>query len=691
MHRQIKFCALAGTAMLMLAGSPAFAQQATAPAADKAQIMAPKRAPKPQLGTYGFDAAGMDLSVAPGDDFYDYANGTWAKNTPIPADKANYGMFTALDDLSKERVRKIIEEVKDDPASKIGRAYRSFLDTATIEARGLTPIKPWLDEIRAAKTKADYQALLLKAAPMGVAGPIRSTVGQDDAQPDHYIFAMFQGGTNLPDRDMYITDSEKMVTLRTAYLGWLTQMLTMAGESDAQARAAAVLDLETRIARIHWTREDSSDAKKTYNKFSLAETAQLSSPTLDVPALLRGTDPAITTLLISQPSAVKGTADALEATPLQVLKDQLLINSLRTFSPYLPKAFDDATFAFFGTTLQGTPEQQERWKRGVELVEGVVGEEVGRIYAERHFPAEYKTEMNKLVRNVLDAMGRRIDALAWMQPQTKARAKAKLANFTVKVGYPDQWRDYGALDIKADDLIGNVVRSNQFDRAYDLGKLGTPIRRWEWGMLPQTVNAYANFNMMEVVFPAAILQPPFFDPNADAAVNYGGIGAVIGHEISHHFDDQGAKFDEKGALADWWTEADVAAFDTATKALIAQYDAYEPLPGEHVKGEFTLGENIGDLAGLTIAYDAYKHSLDGKDAPVLGGMTGDQRFFLGWAQVWRRSYREANLRQRLLTDPHAPSKERAAVVRNLDAWYEAFKPKAGEKLYLPPAQRVRIW
>jgi putative endopeptidase len=299
--------------------------------------------------------------------------------------------------------------------------------------------------------------------------------------------------------------------------------------------------------------------------------------------------------------------------------------------------------------------------------------------------------MNKLVANVLDAMGRRIDALTWMQPQTKVRAKAKLKNFTVKVGYPDKWRDYAGLEVKSDDLFGNAVRSNQFDYAYMLDKLGGPVRKWEWGMLPQTVNAYANFGMMEVVFPAAILQPPFFDPKADPAVNYGGIGAVIGHEISHHFDDQGAKYDEKGALRDWWTPADVKAFDPASKALVAQYDAYEALPGEHVKGEFTLGENIGDLAGLTIAYDAYKHSLGGKKAPVVGGYTADQRFYLGWAQIWRRNYREANLRARLLTDPHSPSTQRAWVVRNLDPWYAAFQPKAGQKLYLEPAKRVRIW
>ncbi|MBO9574165.1 MAG: M13 family metallopeptidase [Sphingobium sp.] len=683
MFRPLLAAALAGSALALCASS--FAQTASAP-----KTAAPAKG-KAQLGAFGFDDTGMDKSVAPGDSFYDYSNGIWAKNTPIPADKSNYGMFTKLEDLSKERVRGIIDEVKADPNSKVGRAYASFMDTGAIEARGFAPIRPWLDEIKAVQSKADYGKLLLKAADMGVGGPVGSTVGQDDRHPDAYILGIFQGGTGLPDRDMYLVDNDKMAAIRTAYVAYLAKVLTLAGEPNAQARADAVMALETSIAKVQWNREDSSDAIKTYNRFTLADTAKLSSATLDLPAMLRATSPKIGDVLVAQPTAVKGIADLLEATPLDVLKDQLLINSLRDFAPYLPKAIDEATFAFFGTTLQGTPQQEERWKRGVGFVEGSLGEEVGRIYAERFFPAENKAAMNVLVHNVLDAMGRRIDRLSWMQPATKLRAKAKLANFTVKVGYPDRWRDYSGLEVKADDLFGNAVRSNQFDRAYVLSRLGSPIRRWEWGMLPQTVNAYANFSMMEVVFPAAILQPPFFDLNADPAVNYGGIGAVIGHEISHHFDDQGSKYNEKGELSTWWTDADVKAFETATKALVAQYDAYEPLPGEHVKGEFTLGENIGDLAGLTIAYDAYKASLKGKPAPVIGGLTGDQRFFLGWAQVWRRGYREANLRQRLLTDPHSPSPQRVAVVRNLDAWYAAFRPKTGQKLYLAPEKRVRIW
>lgn len=673
---------LAGTAIVG-AATALSARETPAPAAETGS--------KPQLGAFGFDEQGMDKSVAPGDDFYGFANGGWAKATAIPADKSNYGMFTALDDLSKERVKTMLDAVRGDASSMVGRAYSSYLNTAAVEARGLAPIQPWLGKIKALNDKAGYTALVVEGAKMGVPGPFGGYVGQDDKLPETYIFTMSQGGTGLPDRDMYLVDNPKMAAIRTAYVAHLAKLLELAGETDGAARAAAVMALETEIAKVQWTREDSSDAAKTYNKFGLAQTAQFSTPTLDVQGALRALSPKITQVLISQPTAVKGIAGILDKAPIAVLKDQMLLRSLDGLSNYLPDAIANENFAFYGTALQGTPQREARWKRAVTFTEGALGDAVGKEYAAKYFPPEYKAEMNKLVANVLDAMGRRIDGLDWMQPQTKARAKAKLKNFTVKVGYPDKWRDYAGLEVKADDLFGNAVRSNQFDYQYMLDKLGEPVRKWEWGMLPQTVNAYANFGMMEVVFPAAILQPPFFDPKADPAVNYGGIGAVIGHEISHHFDDQGAKYNEKGELSDWWTPADVKAFEAAGKALVAQYDAYEALPGEHVKGEFTLGENIGDLAGLTIAYDAYKHALGGKAAPVIGGYSGDQRFYLGWAQVWRRNYREANLRQRLLTDPHAPSIQRAWVVRNLDPWYAAFQPKAGQKLYLEPGKRVRIW
>ena len=647
-------------------------------------------APKPQIGAFGFDTTGMDRTVAPGDNFYQYANGTWAKNTPIPADKSNYGMFTLLDDLSKERTRTIIEEAAKDPNSKIGAAYASFLDEAGVEAKGLAPFQPWLNEIKALDSKAGYPALIAKADRMSISHPFPSFIGLDDKVNTQYAFTLFQGGLGLPDRDYYVTDDERMRGIRAKYLEHLTNVLTLAGEANAAARAKAILDFETRIARVHWTQVESRDAQKTYNKMTLAE-LQKRAPGFDFAALLGGVGITTTELIVAQPSAIVGTARLIRQAPLAVLKDQLLVRSLDGYAAYLPAAFDKESFAFYGTVLSGTPEQESRWKRAVNFTVGSLSDDVSRLYVDRYFPPETKAAADELVRNVLAAMGRRIDQLSWMQPQTKARAKAKLANFTTKIGYPSQWRDFSGLEIRRDDLIGNAMRSAAFEHAYQVGKLGGPIRKWEWGMTPMTINAYANFSMMEIVFPAAILQPPFFDPNADPAINYGGIGAVIGHEISHHFDDQGSKYDEQGRLADWWTPADVQAFEAASKALVTQYDAYEVLPGGRIKGAFTLGENIGDLAGLTVAYDAYKASLGGSEAPVLDGTTGDQRFYLGWAQVWRRNYREANLRQRLITDPHSPSEQRVWIVRNLDPWYPAFGIQAGQRLYLAPDQRVRIW
>lgn len=644
----------------------------------------------PELGNFGFDESGMDRSTAVGDNFYLFANGEWLKTNEIPADKSNYGMFTKLDDLSKERVKTLLDEAVKDPKSKMGIAYATYLDEAAIEQKGLAPIAPLLNEVRGVATHKQFEALLPRLAPKGVGALFGGFVGQDDKNPDAYIFQIYQGGTGLPDRDMYLVDNPKYEEIRTAYKAYLAKMLSHAGETDAEARANAIFETEKKIAAVQWTREDSSDATKVYNKLTLADLDRL-APQISISTILKKVSPAIGDVLVGQPSALAGTAKIFAETDIGVFKDQLLVTALATYSGALPKAIDDTVFAFYGTALAGTPQQQARWKRGIGFVEGALSDEIGAAYAARYFPPETKAAANELVRNVVAAMGRRIEGLDWMQSATKAKAKQKLANFTTKIGYPDQWHDYAKLNIVKGDAFGNAVRANEFGFADNMSKLGQPIRRWEWGMLPQTINAYANFSMNEIVFPAAILQPPFFDPKADPAINYGGIGAVIGHEISHHFDDQGSKYDQDGRLSDWWTEADVAAFKKASEALIKQYDAYEIFPGAHVKGEFTLGENIGDLAGLTVAYDAYKASLGGKEAPVIDGFTGDQRFFLGWAQVWRRNYREANLRNRLITDPHSPSEQRVWVVRNLDKWYEAFQPKQGEKLYLAPGERVRIW
>ena len=682
--------------IILLAATTALAGCSASPPPEVAAPAAPAEAPpppapKPELGTFGFDTAGMDRSVQPGDNFYRFANGIWAKNTPIPADKSNYGMFTRLDDISKERTRAIIEETARDPNSKIGSAYTAFLDTAAIEAKGLAPIQPWLGEIKGLGNRSGYAALAAKAGRYGIGIPFGLFVGQDDKSPDRYVTQMFQGGIGMPDRDYYLLTDARMQGIRAKYLAHLTKVLELAGEANAAARAKALLDFETEVAKVHWTQVDSRDATKTYNLMQLAK-LQADAKGFGWATFLRDSGlSAATEVNVAQPSAINGIARLVSRAPLQVLKDQLLIRSLDQYAAVLPKAFDDEAFAFYGTTLSGTPQQEERWKRAVTFTTGALADDVSQIYVQRHFPPETKAAADALVRNVVAAMGRRIDSLTWMAPETKVRARAKLANFRTKIGYPERWKDYSALEIRRDDPLGNAMRAAQWAHDDNITRLGEPIRRWEWGMTPMTINAYANFGMQEIVFPAAILQPPFFDPNADPAINYGGIGAVIGHEISHHFDDQGAKYDENGRLNEWWTEADKKAFEAAGKALVAQYDAYEIFPGANIKGAFTLGENIGDLAGLTIAHDAWKQSLGGAEAPVLDGFTGDQRFYLGWAQVWRRNYREANLRQRLITDPHSPSEQRAAVVRNLDPWYPAFSVQPGQKLYLPPEQRVRIW
>ena len=656
-----------------------------------AVVAEPQAAPAPnaQVGAYGFDTEGMDTSVRPGDDFYQFANGAWAKNTPIPADKSNYGAFTRLQDVSQQRVRDILDAAKDDPNSRIGAAYSSFLDEAAVESRGLTPIQPWLDEIRGLNSRSGYALLAGHAARNGVGGLFAGGVGQDDRHSDMYITALGQAGLGMPDRDMYLLNDANFVSIRTAYVDHLTRMLTLAGEANAAARARAIMDFETKIAKVSWNREDVGDASKTYNRMSLAQLQKL-APGFDWATYLTARGANIDELLVAEPSAFKAIAALSSKVPLQVLKDQLLVYSLDAYSDVLPKAVTDESFAFYGTKLNGTPQLQPRWKRAVDFTTNILTDDVSKVYVAKWFPPESKAAMQELVGNIIGAMGRRIDNLSWMAPETKTKAKAKLAAFTPRIGYPDQWHDY-AFTVSRDDLFGNAMKANQWGHDWNIGKLGKPVMEWEWGLDPMTVNAQANFKLVAITFPAAILQPPFFDPNADPAVNYGGIGAVIGHEMSHHFDDQGSKYDAQGNLVDWWTPQDVASFKRLSEELVKQYDAYEVFPGAHVKGEFTLGENIGDLAGMLSAYDAYHASLGGREAPVIDGTTGDQRFYLGWAQVWRRNYREANLRSRLLTDPHAPNPYRADIVRNFDEWYRAFGITPDQKLYLAPEKRVRIW
>jgi len=654
-------------------------------------LAAPASAAKPQYGSFGFDFSGMDKSVKPGDDFYAFANGGWAKATPIPADRSNFGMFTVLDELSIKRSREIVERFARTPGSRIGDLYASFMDESAVEKAGFTPLKATIDSIRAIGDKSALAATFAELHKSGVTAPFLLYVAQDDREPERYIAASVQGGLGMPDRDYYLKDEPALAKTRAAYQAYVARLLTLAGEARADERAAAVVAFEMRLAEVQWTKTDSRDSTKTYNKWQRGDFAK-NAPGFDWNAFLSAAglneQPAF---LVAQPSAFAGMAKVIEATELDILKDYLLAATINAEAPFLSKPFVDAEFAFNSTVLSGTPENQARWKRGVALVKTLIGEDLGREYVRLYFTPETKTAADELVRNVIAALGKRIDGLSWMAPETKVKAHAKLASFTPKIGYPSKWRDYSSLQVVRGDLLGNVRRGNVFEWERNLAKLGKPIDRSEWEMTPMEVNAYANFSMNEVVFPAAILQPPFFDPHADPAVNYGGIGAVIGHEISHHFDDQGAKYDMHGALADWWTAEDVARFKLLTDKIVKQYDAYEPLPGLHIQGALTQGENIADLAGITVAHEAYMISLNGKKAPMIDGYDGDQRFYLGWAQVWRRNFREPNLRQRLLTDPHSPSIQRTWVVRNLDSFYRAYDVRRGDRMYLEPAERVRIW
>nr|WP_298728979.1 M13 family metallopeptidase [uncultured Steroidobacter sp.] len=641
-------------------------------------------------GASGFDKSGMDLTVKPGDDFWQYANGAWARDVKMPADQFAYGVAIELTELSRQRTREVLEAARKIAGSKTGAAYSAYLDEATIESEGLGPIRPWLTKVRSLASKQGLPALLADASRNGIPTPFKVSVKQDDKAPDSYVLNIDQAGLGMPDRDYYVGSAPQGEQVRQAYLAHLTKILQIAGESEAAARAQAVLDFETAIANGHWSRTEARDVSKTYNKVTFAELRK-NAPGFDLTSYLRAIGASSDEVVLGQPSAIYAEAKQLAAAPLRVIKDQLLIRSLETFAEVLPSELDRQTFAFYGSILSGTPEQEPRWKRGVDFTSRILADDVSKDYVARFFPPATKALAKEMVDNIVAAMGARIDRLEWMTPQTKQKARTKLAAFTAKIGYPDRWRDYSALEIRRDDAFGNALRANQWLHDYEMGKLGKPIYRWEWALTPMTVNAYANYTGVEIAFPAAILQPPAFNPNVDPAVNYGAIGVVIGHEISHHFDDQGGKYDASGRLNNWWTEQDLAAFKRRTEAVIEQYAAYEALPGLNINGALTLGENVADLAGIALAYDAYVASLKGKQAPVIDGLTGDQRFFLGWAQGWRWVIREPALRHQVMTDPHTPPHQRVWVVRNLDSWYAAFGVQAGDELHLPEQQRLRIW
>lgn len=658
----------------------------------------PKAAPPSSAVVSGLDVKTLDESVRPQDDLYRFVNNNWLTSTQIPADKSTYGSFTILYDQSLDRMKTIIEESaasKAEPGSeaqKVGDFYKSYLDTEKLEALGIQPIAEYIKEIDSITDKEGLARWFARAQHIGVSGPIRFFVNQDQKDATQYIGYLYQSGLGLPDRDFYFKDDDKSKEIRAAYLKHIETMFGYAGYSDPAGSAARIYALEERLAKSQWTRVENRDPQKTYNK---VEMAKLNTLTEDfdwktfVDGLGIASQPAA---VVAQPPYITAFGQALKEVSLDDWKTYAKWRLLSDAAPYLSSKFDEEDFNFNSKVVRGIQEQEPRWKRASENIDDLMGEAVGKIYVQKYFPAEDKARMEKLVRNLLAAYDDSIKNLDWMTPETKKAAKEKLSKFTYKIGYPDKWRDYSTLEIKADDLAGNVVRAVEFEYNRNLNKLGKPIDRTEWGMTPQTVNAYYNPLMNEVVFPAAILQPPFFNRNADDAVNYGSIGAGIGHEIGHGFDDRGSQYDGDGNLRNWWSDQDRKEFEARTAKLVAQYDAFSPLPGEHVNGKLTLGENIGDLGGLSIAYKAYKLSLNGKAGPVIDGYTADQRFFLGWAKIWARLCRDEELRQRLVTDPHSPNEYRCnGVIRNVSQFYTAFGVKENDKLYLKPEDRVKIW
>ncbi|NWG71162.1 MAG: M13 family metallopeptidase [Parvularculaceae bacterium] len=649
---------------------------------------------KPELGEFGVETSYLKNEVKPGDDFFRHVNGGWLETFKIPDDYSSYGSFTVLFERSEARVRKIIEDAAAnaeaaDIEKKIGAYYRTYTDVASIEAAGLAPLAADFARIDQAASHEDV-ARLFAAPDLPGQSPFRAYVDVDAKAPDRYVVYVTQAGLGMPNRDYYL--EEKFADKQAKYKAYVEKVLTLAGVADAAAKAAAIYDLEYKIAEIHWTPAKRRERDLTYNKKSRAELRSF-APGAPWDAMFAVSDlSGAEAVVLREFDAIQNLAELFASTPVETWKDYLKFHVVNARADVLPKAIDDANFAFFGTELRGTPVQKERWKRGVQAVNDALGEAVGRIYVERHFPAQSKAQMEALVANLRTALGERIDKLPWMGAETKARAQEKLSKFTPKIGYPEKWRDYSGLDVVDGDAWGNAARAAAFEWAYDVSRLGKPVDKTEWGMTPQTVNAYYSSTRNEIVFPAAILQAPFFDPLADPAVNYGAIGAVIGHEIGHGFDDQGRKSDGDGFLRDWWTAEDAASFAKLADKLGAQYAKFEPIPGFPIDPKLTMGENIGDLGGLAMAYHAYKLSLNGAEAPIIDGFTGDQRFFLAWAQVWKRLVREEQLKNQIATDSHSPAEFRVnGVVRNMDAWYAAFSVSPADKLYLPPEERVQIW
>jgi predicted metalloendopeptidase len=680
---QFRFPAAGAFLPVLLAGAISCAAAADSPAPNAAMLS-------------GIDLQYVDHSVRPQDDLYRYLNGKWLDGFQIPPDKGSYGSFTYLDDMTQEQLRGIIDGLAgnaDTEARKIADLYASFMDEHRLETLRIRPLRAEFAAIDAISGKSGIPPLIAHLNRIGAVAPYVFSINQDARNSLQYAVIIRQSGLGMPDRDYYLKDDAKLKDTRAKYQAHVAKMLDMAGDTDSSAHAAAILELETALARLQWTRVENRDPIKTYNKTAIAELPKL-MPGYDWPRYLRAGEISgkVDAVIINQPSFFSGLDKLMTETPLPVWKAYFKWHVLAAAAPYMSKAFVDERFAFTGTALSGIPENRARWKRGIALIDEALGEALGKRYVAKYFPPENKARMEALIGNMLDAYRRDIETLDWMSPETKKGAQAKLTKLATKIGYPDKWRDYGKLQISRGDLWGNVVRAREFEYRRNLDKLGKPVDRTEWGMTPQTINAYYNPLMNEIVFPAAILQPPFFNVQADDAANYGGIVAVIGHEMSHGFDDRGSQYDADGNLHDWFTPEDHEKFRAKTRALVAQYSAYEPVPGYHVNGELTLGENIGDNSGLAIAFKAYRLSLAGRAGPVIDGMTGDQRVYLGWVQVWRGKEREAETIQRIKTDPHSPAAVRGtAPVVNQEGFYSAFDVKQGDKMYVPPEKRTNIW
>ncbi|NRR33167.1 M13 family peptidase [Oxalobacteraceae bacterium] len=643
----------------------------------------------------------MEPGIRAQDDFFVSLNGKWLAQTEIPADKSSWGSFEKLDDETKPQLRAIIEAAAANAerpagsdAQRIGDFYASYMDEARLEQLGLAPLQAELDKIAALRDKKELAAVIARFQRLGFGAPYALGIHQDNKDSTRYVADLVQDGLGLPDRDYYLKKNDaKLAGTLANYQQHVSKLLALAGNPRAAADARAIVALETEMAKLQWSKVQLRDPVKLYNKTSLNKLFEL-VPGYDWDSYLK--DSGITGkadyVNVAQPSYMSGFARLLDKTPLATWQAYFQWRAIHASAAYLPRAFAEENFAFYGTILSDVKEQEPRWKRAVNATDGALGESLGKLYVEQHFPAERKARMETLVQNLMAAYKQSIDTLDWMSPATKLQAQDKLSKFTTKIGYPKRWIDYSSLTVSKDDLLGNVLRSSAFSYDREINKLGKPIDREEWGMTPQTVNAYYNPEMNEIVFPAAILQPPFFDADADDAVNYGGIGAVIGHEISHGFDDEGAQYDGDGNLRDWWTKADHKQFAARSKMLVQQYSAFSPVRGYHVNGKLTLGENIADNSGIAIAYKAYKLSLNGQTAPVIDGLSGDQRFYMGFAQVWRSKVREAQQLVYLKVDPHSPDRFRAnGSVRNQTGFYEAFNVKPGDKMYLPPKQRVSMW